>query len=1539
MKRLLAVLAFVGLVGMAAFGQDANAPQDDNGFLLNLLQNKLSAPGRQINLSGVSGALSSQAKIAKITISDAQGPWFEIDNAEIDWNRLALLRGRVDVNRLHAEKIAWLRRPVMPPPARNLPKAEAQPFSLPELPVSINLRELALDQVVFDEAVFGQQAALQVSGALSLAGGALDSTLAVKRLDEPGGELKLEASFSNDTRQLGIDIELQEPQGGVVATLLNIEGKPAIDLRVQGSGPLDNVDVNFSLDAANDRIAEGVVALRSTDAGLGFDVNFNGGLSPLIPQQFRDFFAGQSTVKVTGVKKNEGGLRIDTLKVAGAALNLTGGLETGADNFLRNLTLNGSLGDPAGPPVVLPVPGGQTKLQSAQLHVSFGEASRWDGLVVLDRLQSGDIEMEDVTLRLGGLAQHLEDPAQRTVTVTVEGLATGVSSTDPEVARALGSRIDLFADAALTPGGPVVVHQLQVSGNGLSIFSAGQFKDLTYAGRNAVRVSDLAIFSGIANRPLSGSVDLRANGSVSPLSGGFDLTLDGGATDLALGDPRLDPLLAGATTISGRAVRDEGGIRTEDLRISNPQVTFASDGQIASTKTDIGFTATLSDLKLIDPRVSGAVTATGHAAGNGQPVDVTVSAAIPQGELMGRRLTDASLGFDGQVNGSDVTGSLTGSGGLNGLVLSLAGDVAVKGESRSISGLEVMVGPNRLSGGVSKDGAAPAVGQLTLHAPDIAPVAALALVDASGAIDADIRLDKADVGQGVKLSMNASQLVVAGNRIGALDASADIANALGIPLIDGELSATDLALAGFEVASLHAKADQVDQTKMDFSADARLAIGTLADLSGQLVRLDAGFAATLDSLRLRQEGVAATLTAPATVTIRDGAVDLTPLRLDFGSGSLTAEGRMDENFDLAVAIKDLPLALANTIRPDLGLAGTINGTAQVTGPRSSPDVRFDVTGTEIASGMTRGAGLPPVSLSATGSTDNGKLAVDAKVGTGNGLAAEAKGTVPLGEGDLDVNIDLQSFPLALVDRIAGSRGLRGTVSGTGHATGPLSDPSVTFDLRGEGVAATILAENGIPPLTLTTSGSYRGLALQLDRARISGPGGLDLEGSGRIPFRGAGLDARVSGAVPLALADTILAQRSAQASGVLRVDASARGSLAQPQLAGTVSLAGGTLVDPDTNVRLQNISLDAGLEGNVATLRSFRAEVATGGNITAQGRVTLTPTYPADLTANLNNVRYTDGAFVTTQLNGNLEMSGPLVGGGGLLSGRIDLGKTEISIAEGLGASAQAALEDVQQVDPSAGVKATLERARVGEPRSSEPSNRPGIGLDVRINAPSQIFVRGRGLDVELGGSLQLQGATNDIQPVGQFDLRRGRLLVLGQRIEFDEGSLQLVGNLDPLIHFVAKTQSGDVTAIVTVDGRVSAPEITFSSEPQLPQDEVLARVLFNRAAQDLSAFQLAQLAAAAAELAGGGSGPGFLSQIRGATGLDDLDIITQEDGSTAVRAGKYIDDNIYLDVQTDTEGVSRAEVNLDVTESLTARGSVGSDGNTTIGLFFERDY
>ena len=77
---------------------------------------------------------------------------------------------------------------------------------------------------------------------------------------------------------------------------------------------------------------------------------------------------------------------------------------------------------------------------------------------------------------------------------------------------------------------------------------------------------------------------------------------------------------------------------------------------------------------------------------------------------------------------------------------------------------------------------------------------------------------------------------------------------------------------------------------------------------------------------------------------------------------------------------------------------------------------------------------------------------------------------------------------------------------------------------------------------------------------------------------------------------------------------------------------------------------------------------------------------------------------------------------------------------------------------------------------------------------------------------------------------------------------------------------------------------------------------------------------------------------MREATGLDDLDVVTDDEGNTAARAGRYVSDNVYLGVEAGSKGNSKVTIDLDITDNLKARGSVGSE-ETGVGVFFEKDY
>jgi translocation and assembly module TamB len=186
--------------------------------------------------------------------------------------------------------------------------------------------------------------------------------------------------------------------------------------------------------------------------------------------------------------------------------------------------------------------------------------------------------------------------------------------------------------------------------------------------------------------------------------------------------------------------------------------------------------------------------------------------------------------------------------------------------------------------------------------------------------------------------------------------------------------------------------------------------------------------------------------------------------------------------------------------------------------------------------------------------------------------------------------------------------------------------------------------------------------------------------------------------------------------------------------------------------------------------------------------------------------------------------------------------------------------------------------------------------------------------------------------------LVRGRIDILAKRFNLDEGTAQFQGDFLPYLRFVTSSNTNAGTARVILEGPADDPEITFESTPAAPQDEVLAQLLFGADLSDISPFQAVQLANAVSVLAGG-KGIGLVGNLRKGFGLDDLDITTTDSGETAVRAGKYISEDIYTDITASANGESEISLNFDLTDSLKAKGTVEANGDTGLGIFFERDY
>ncbi|MDQ2065138.1 translocation/assembly module TamB domain-containing protein [Xinfangfangia sp. CPCC 101601] len=561
----------------------------------------------------------------------------------------------------------------------------------------------------------------------------------------------------------------------------------------------------------------------------------------------------------------------------------------------------------------------------------------------------------------------------------------------------------------------------------------------------------------------------------------------------------------------------------------------------------------------------------------------------------------------------------------------------------------------------------------------------------------------------------------------------------------------------------------------------------------------------------------------------------------------------------------------------------------------------------------------------TGTPQDGSLTL---TGQGNSLKIGQSEVDRLLAGQTDVSVEITLRDGGYLLSAAKLEGANLQASATGTPGSDLLQ--VTGRLRD----LSLLVAGYSGPVSLSGQVTPTGSGAEMD-LRLQGPAAIDLRVAGA--YLGDTADLTLTGtadaAVVNAMADPLTL------AGGLRADLALRGPIALSSLTGRVTLSGGRLAYPLAGFSLQRTELLADLSGGRAQL-SGTAELASGGRVRLGGGLSLTPPLDAALDLTLEAITLRDPELFSTTASGALRIEGPLLGQA-LLSGKVFIGETELLVPS-TGFASAADLEAVRHINDSAPVRATRARAGVGSTPAGGSSASSGGGpnwrLAVQIDAPNRIFLRGRGLDAELGGSVFLGGTLNAVSPTGAIELIRGRLDLLGKRLDLTEASLVMEGDLVPYVTVTATNDTDQVTSMVQIIGPVNDPVVSFSSVPELPQEEVLAWLLFGRGLDSISALQAAQLANAVATLAGRG-GAGIVDRLRQGFGFDDLDVQTSEDGTASVSAGKYISRNVYTEIEVDQNGQSQINLNLDLRQGLTVKGRVSSDGDSGLGIFIERDY
>ena len=392
--------------------------------------------------------------------------------------------------------------------------------------------------------------------------------------------------------------------------------------------------------------------------------------------------------------------------------------------------------------------------------------------------------------------------------------------------------------------------------------------------------------------------------------------------------------------------------------------------------------------------------------------------------------------------------------------------------------------------------------------------------------------------------------------------------------------------------------------------------------------------------------------------------------------------------------------------------------------------------------------------------------------------------------------------------------------------------------------------------------------------------------------------------------------------GRIETNITLSGQLNNRRIAGPIKLIDAHIDHSATGLKLRNLNGEAQLTNDDITITRLTAQDARNGNIEASGRLR----FRAEGTGNmgelqlkLRNFRIADTDEIKITTSGDLRAihTGRFV----RLDGTLNV--NEATIEPILPANTGIVRMPVTEINrPGAAEQVSNTVTSTAIP----------IILNVKIDAP-EVNVRGDGMDIQLEAKADVAGSINNPRLNGFAEVVRGTYEFAGKRFTFDPGG-RVTLDTNPAriqLNLTARREDPTVTAIIRATGTAAEPKITLSSDPELPQDEILARVLFGRSISQLSAIEAAQLASAVASLAGGG-GFDILGNLRQISGLDSLSF-SGDAANLMITGGRRLTDNIYLEVISGGEAGSTVHVEWQVRRHVAVSASARGDGNAVISV------
>lgn len=319
---------------------------------------------------------------------------------------------------------------------------------------------------------------------------------------------------------------------------------------------------------------------------------------------------------------------------------------------------------------------------------------------------------------------------------------------------------------------------------------------------------------------------------------------------------------------------------------------------------------------------------------------------------------------------------------------------------------------------------------------------------------------------------------------------------------------------------------------------------------------------------------------------------------------------------------------------------------------------------------------------------------------------------------------------------------------------------------------------------------------------------LSLSGSAGLK-ENAPLNLRLTGSANLALLSTF--RPDVEASGRADVDASIRGTPADPSLSGRMTISRASFFLKDLPNGIENANGTVYFEKNRANIEKLSGQTG-GGEFLITGFLGINQgefNYRLNAKGSGIRIRYPEG--VSTTADASLDLVGTPARS--LLSGTVTVLKSGFIGGGDLGEMVGGASNPIP-------------------PPATRNEFLRNLQFDVKIRtAPDATLVSSYTEGLETEANLQLRGSPSKPVLLGSVEVNQGTIRFFGNRYTISRGELLFYNTavVQPTIDLDLETRIRGVTVYINVSGPLARLNVNYRSEPPLQSNEILALLTVGR--------------------------------------------------------------------------------------------------------------